>query len=345
MLKVAVVILNWNGRAFLQTYLPSVIEFTTQKGVRVIVADNGSTDDSLAFLKDSFPEVEIIALDKNYGFAEGYNIAFSKLEAEYFVLLNSDVEVTCDWLNPMIGILDKNPLVAACMPKILSAERKDLFEYAGAAGGFIDRYGYPFCQGRIFDSVETDFGQYNKSRDIFWASGACLVVRGSLYKIAGGLDKDFFAHMEEIDLCWRLKNRGYRIMVEPLSLVYHLGGGTLPQGNPHKTFLNFRNNLFLLYKNLPDESVGNTIFFRMVLDGFSSFRFLIKGSLSEFWSVLKAHLAFYKGYKKYRQFRKNEKKFINRTAHREIYPGSIVASYFLKKKYTFNSLRWIYHNP
>jgi GT2 family glycosyltransferase len=345
MLKVAVVILNWNGKRFLERYLPSVIKHSGQDGVEVIIADNGSADDSIAYLKLTFPKARIISLDNNYGFAEGYNRALAKIEAEYFVLLNSDVEVTEGWLNPMIQLLDKNPLVAACMPKILSDERRDLFEYAGAAGGFIDKYGYPFCQGRIFDSVETDYGQYNKSRDIFWASGACLFVRGPLYKLAGGLDNDFFAHMEEIDLCWRLKNRGYRIMYEPGSLVYHLGGGTLPQGNPRKTFLNYRNNLFLLYKNLPDEIVARTIFTRMALDGLSSLRYLAKASFSDFFAVLRAHIAFYKGYSRYKQFRKDEKKFINRFGHREIYPGSIVREYFLKKNYTFQSLRWKYLNP
>jgi len=234
MLKLAVVILNWNGRAFLERYLPSVIRYSKRNGVKVFVADNGSDDDSVAYLKIAFPEAGIIQLDRNYGFAEGYNRALTQLEAEYFVLLNSDVEVTEGWLDPLIDVLDANPLIAACVPKILSDERRDLFEYAGAAGGFIDKYGYPFCQGRIFDSLETDYGQYDKSREIFWASGACMAVRGPLYKLAGGLDAEFFAHMEEIDLCWRLKNRGYQIVYVPESLVYHLGGGTLPQGNPKK---------------------------------------------------------------------------------------------------------------
>jgi GT2 family glycosyltransferase len=345
MLKVAVVILNWNGRTFLQRYLPSVSEYSNHPGVKVFVADNGSNDDSLAYLKTEFPDMGIIALNRNYGFAEGYNRSLSQLEAEYFVLLNSDVEVSRGWLIPLVELLDKNPLVAACMPKIMSAERKDLFEYAGAAGGFIDRYGYPFCQGRIFDSVETDYGQYNKSRDIFWASGACMMVRGPLYKLAGGLDNNFFAHMEEIDLCWRLKNRGYRIMVEPQSIVYHLGGGTLPQGNPRKTYLNFRNNLFLLYKNLPDEKLRRILFTRLILDGLSSFRFLVKASFGDFYAVFKAHLSFYKGCSAYKQFRKEEKRFITRSDHREIYHGSIVNQYFIKKNFTFQSLRWIYHIP
>ena len=328
----------------MKRYLPSVEEHTTMQDVKVIVADNGSSDDSLDFLKTTYPDIGIIPLDRNYGFAEGYNRALSQMEAEYFVLLNSDVEVTRDWLLPMIEMMDKNPLVAACMPKILSDERRDLFEYAGAGGGFIDKYGYPFCQGRIFDSLETDYGQYDKARDIFWASGACLMVRGVLYKITGGLDPDFFAHMEEIDLCWRLKNRGYRIMYVPGSLVYHLGGGTLPQGNPRKTFLNFRNNLFLLYKNLPDKSLAQILLTRLVLDGLSSLRFLLKGSLKEFYSVFRAHLAFYKGYRRYKQFRAEENKFINRYDHKEIFPSSIVKEYFLKKHYTFQSLRWINQN-
>ncbi len=344
MLKVAIVILNWNGKSFLQRFLPSVVKHSAQDGVKVIIADNGSDDDSVSFLKNTFPSVSIISLDKNYGFAEGYNRALSQVEAEYLILLNSDVEVTEGWLNPMIGLLDKNPLVAACMPKIISSERKDLFEYAGAAGGFIDKYGYPFCQGRIFDSIETDYGQYNKPRDIFWASGACLMVRGPLYKLAGGLDPHFFAHMEEIDLCWRLKNRGYRIMVEPRSLVYHFGGGTLPQGNPRKTFLNFRNNLFLLYKNLPGVLLGRIIIARLILDWVSALRFLLKASFREFFAVFRAHLSFYKSYRAYKKFRKAELQFIIRYEHREIFPGSIVKEYFIKKKYTFQSLRWIYPN-
>jgi GT2 family glycosyltransferase len=345
MLKVAVVILNWNGRAFLQRFLPSIWEHSNHSGVKVFVADNGSNDDSLAYLKTEFPDIGIIALDRNYGFAEGYNRSLSQLEAEYFVLLNSDVEVTRGWLIPLVELLDKNPLVAACMPKIMSAERKNLFEYAGAAGGFIDKFGYPFCQGRIFDSVETDYGQYDKSRDIFWVSGACMMIRATLYKLAGGLDNAFFAHMEEIDLCWRLKNRGYRIMVEPQSVVFHLGGGTLPQGNPRKTYLNFRNNLFLLYKNLPDEKLVRILFTRLILDGLSSLRFLFQASFGDFFSVFRAHHSFYKGYSVYKLFRREEKKFINRSDHREMYPGSIVKQYFLKKNFTFQSLRWIYHYP
>ena len=345
MLKAAVVILNWNGKAFLQRYLPSVTEHSRLENVKVIVADNGSVDDSVSFVRSSYPEVDIILLDKNYGFAEGYNRALAQVEAEYFVLLNSDVEITAGWLIPMIEILDKNSRIAACMPKILSVEQRDLFEHAGAAGGFIDRYGYPFCQGRIFNSIEADQGQYNQSREIFWASGACMMIRGPLYKIAGGLDKDFFAHMEEIDLCWRLKNRGYGIMYVPASLVYHLGGGTLPQGNPQKTYLNFRNNLFLLYKNLPGEILVRIMFGRMVMDALASLRFLLKASFGEFYAVFRAHMSFYKGYAGYRKFRKDESKFISHHKHREIYPGIIVFEYFLRKRETFQSLHWKSSNP
>ncbi len=344
MLKVAVVILNWNGKGFLERFLPSLVQHTKLEGVKLIVADNGSDDDSLEFLSKAFPFIEVITLGRNYGFAEGYNRALMQIESEYFVLLNSDVEVTPGWLEPMIRLLDKNPLAAACMPKILSEERKDLFEYAGAAGGFIDKYGYPFCQGRIFDSVETDYGQYNKARDIFWASGACMFIRGPLFKLAGGLDNDFFAHMEEIDLCWRLKNRGYRIMYEPGSLVYHLGGGTLPQGNPRKTFLNFRNNLFLLYKNLPQEKVKSIMIRRLFLDGLSAIRFLIKGSLKEFAAVFNAHMEYYSSFSRYKKFRKEESRYITRSEHKEIYPGSIVREYFLNKNFTFTSLRWKFPN-
>jgi len=345
MLKTAVVILNWNGKSFLERFLPSVSKHSALKGVRVIVADNGSVDDSIPFLKQHYPDIDIISLDRNYGFAEGYNLAISKLEAEYFVLLNSDVEVTAGWLEPLIELMDRNPLAAACQPKIMSEDRRNLFEYAGAAGGFIDKYGYPFCQGRIFDSLETDYGQYDKSRDIFWASGACMMVRGPLYKLAGGLDKDFFAHMEEIDLCWRLKNRGYRIMYAPQSVVYHLGGGTLPQGNPHKTYLNFRNNLFLLYKNLPESQLWNILISRLILDGISGFRFLLQGSFGDVKAIFRAHMAFYREFSRYRQFRYAEKKFITRSDHREIFPGSIVRQYFVNRHFTFQSLHWIYRNP
>jgi GT2 family glycosyltransferase len=340
MLKTAVVILNWNGKKFLEHYLPSVIKHTDIEGVKVFVADNGSDDGSVEFLDEVFPGVGIIQLDRNYGFAEGYNRALSGLQAEYFLLLNSDVEVTENWLGPLIEVMDSNPTAAASMPKIISDRNRDEFEYAGAAGGFIDRYGYPFCQGRIFNCVEKDYAQYEHQRDIFWATGACMMVRAKLYDLAGGLDGDFFAHMEEIDLCWRLKNRGYRIIYQPRSKIYHYGGGTLPQGNPAKAFLNFRNNLLLLYKNLPERDLRSGILIRQFLDGIAALRFLAKGSLGEFIAVFRAHMAFYAMRNNYRQFRKEEAGSITKTKHSEILPRSIVVMYYLRGRKTFSELEW-----
>ena len=236
--------------------------------------------------------------------------------------------------------MDKDNLVASAMPKIRAYEPEGYFEYAGAAGGFIDASGYPFCRGRIFDSLETDYGQYDNETEVFWTTGACMMVRGPLYKIVGGLDPFFFAHFEEIDLCWRLKNRGYKHIYIPDSTVYHVGGGTLPSSNPWKTYLNFRNSLFMLYKNLPDDKLLGTIFSRLLLDGLSGFRFLLSGKFRDVWSILSAHASFYRHYRKYRLFRKEERRFITRSQHREIYKGSIVIDYFIRKKYTFLSLKW-----
>lgn len=342
MLKVAIVILNWNGEEYLEKFLPGVIQNSNYKGVRIYVADNASTDNSIARLETEFPEVEIIRLDRNYGFAGGYNKALTQIEAEYFLLLNSDVEVGKGWLPPLINTLDSDTLVAACAPKIKSFEQPDFFEYAGAAGGFIDRYGYAFCQGRIFDSVETDYGQYDKEREIFWTTGACMLIRGPLFKIVGGFDTSFFAHFEEIDLCWRLKNRGYKFKYVPGSTVLHVGGGTLPPSNPRKTYLNFRNNLMALYKNLPDDKLRNIIFTRLLLDGLSVLRFLGKGKFRDIAAIFRAHYFFHGNTRRLKEFRKQERKYINSYSHKEIYPGSIVREFFLRKKYTFISLKWFY---
>ncbi len=340
MLKAAVVILNWNGEHFLRTFLPGVVRNTTAPGIEVVVADNGSTDRSIPFLKENFPDLKILEFEKNYGFAEGYNKALSELQAEYFVLLNSDVEVTEGWIHPLIAAMDSDKLIASAMPKIRARELDGYFEYAGAAGGFIDASGYPFCRGRIFDSLEIDYGQYDTPMEVFWTTGACMMVRGPLYKIVGGLDPFFFAHFEEIDLCWRLKNRGYKHICVPSSTVYHVGGGTLPSTNPHKTYLNFRNSLFMLYKNLPGDVLGKTIFRRLLLDGLSALRFLLAGKFRDIWSILSAHASFYRHFRKYRAFRNEERRFITRDSHKEIYPGSIVIDYFIRKKYTFLALRW-----
>ncbi len=283
--KVAIVILNWNGCGMMQKYLSTVIRYSTEDA-RIIVADNASDDDSLLMLKKKFPEVEQIVLDKNYGFAEGYNQAFKQVEAEYYILLNSDVEVTAGWLKPLTDFMDSNVDVAACQPKLLSVFNKERFEYAGAAGGYMDKLGYPFCRGRIFDDVENDNGQYDNIADILWATGACLMIRSKDYWMAGGLDGRFFAHNEEIDLCWRLAILGKRIVCIPGSKVYHVGGGTLSKSNPVKTYLNFRNNLTMLYKNLPAEKLNSVMRWRCVLDYVAAFKSLIVDSnLGEFKAI------------------------------------------------------------
>lgn len=294
MKKLAIVILNWNGSTMMQKYLPSVLNHSQIEGVEVIVADNASTDDSMEMLKREFPTVRIILLSKNYGFAEGYNQALTQVEAEYFLLLNSDVEVTQDWLLPLLVHMDSHPHTAACQPKIRSLRNRDYFEFAGAAGGFIDRYGYPFCRGRIMHVLEQDKGQYDTLSPIFWATGAALMIRAEIYRKAGGLDGRFFAHMEEIDLCWRLNSRGYTIVCIPQSTVYHWGGGTLSKGNPQKTYLNFRNNLIMLYKNLPEKELHNVMRVRTWLDALAALFFLLKGSVGEFRAVLRARKDYHK---------------------------------------------------
>ena len=290
--KVAIVILNWNGLKMLDQYLSSVLQYS-QAEATVYVADNASTDGSLAMLREKFPEVRLIELDKNWGFAEGYNQALRKIEAEYYLLLNSDIEVTPDWLTPMIGLLDNHPDVAACQPKLLSIHDRQAFEYAGASGGFIDRLGYPFCRGRVFETVEQDKGQYDDQADVHWATGAALMIRSKDYWETGGLDHRFFAHNEEIDLCWRLRIRGRRIVSVPESYVYHVGGGTLPKGNPMKTFLNFRNNLTMLYKCLPEEELKAVMRWRWWLDYLAAWEMLIlKRNLGDFKAIYRARRAF-----------------------------------------------------
>lgn len=338
MLKTAVVILNWNGKKYLQLFLPELIKNTQDKNTEIIIADNNSTDDSIEFLNTNYPKLRLIQLDKNYGFTGGYNKALNQIDAQYFVLLNSDIQVTKNWLNPLIELLDSDKSIAACQPKIKSYHQKEYFEYAGAAGGFIDKYGYPFCRGRILDVIEEDNGQYDDIMDIFWATGACMVIRADLYKNSGGLDDDFFAHMEEIDLCWRLKNLGFRIVYSPESTVYHVGGGTLPNNSPFKLYLNYRNNLFLLYKNLPKGKLFPVLFLRMLFDGLSGLIFLLRFSFKSFDAVLKAHFQFYKSIKKLRAKRKKllSNKVVNH--HQEIYPKSIVWNHFVQKKNNFTSL-------
>ncbi len=338
MTKTAVVILNWNGKDYLEKFLPSVTMFSNDENTKVIVADNASSDDSIAFIKEKYPQVEIIKNDKNHGFAGGYNKALERVEAEYFVLLNSDVEVTKNWISPIIDLMDSNKKIAACQPKIKAYYNKTLFEHAGAAGGYIDKFGYPFCRGRILDKLEVDNGQYDQAKQVFWATGACLFVRSDVYKQSGGLDEDFFAHMEEIDMCWRINNLGYEIYCEPKSVVYHVGGGTLNKSNPMKTYLNFRNNLYMLYKNLPNDKLKSIMFKRKILDGIAGLKFLLSFDFKHFTSVLKAHKSYYAELKKLKSKRKNISRENNETTYSLIHNKSIVWQYFAKKIDRFSEL-------
>jgi len=330
---IAVVILNWNGREFLRKFLPSVLA-NSQDVAEVIIADNASTDSSIEFLQNNFPQVRIINNRTNGGFARGYNEALAEVEADYFVLLNSDIEVTPNWIEPVIKLMESDKTIAACQPKLRSYQEKEKFEYAGAAGGFIDEYGYPFCRGRIFQHIETDYGQYDDAIEIFWATGACMFVRADLYKKFGGLDEDFFAHMEEIDFCWRLKNDGYKIMYCPDSVVFHVGGGTLPKKSSHKTYLNFRNNISLLYKNLPARLLFPVFAVRFPLDAVAAFKFLIDGGFADFYAVLRAHLYFYSHF---RNLHRKRKQFPKSMVH-GIYKGNLVKEYYINRKKLFTQL-------
>lgn len=337
MAKAAVVILNWNGRKFLEEFLPSVIRHNPVFS-EVIVADNASTDDSIAWLNKNCPAVRVIRNSSNGGFAKGYNEALAQVDADYFILLNSDVEVTAGWITPVIDLMEKDTSIAAAQPKIRAYHAKELFEYAGAAGGFIDKYGYPFCRGRIFETVEQDNGQYDDDAEIFWATGACMFVRASVWKEMGGLDEDFFAHMEEIDLCWRMRNRGYKIMYTGKSVVYHVGGGTLEKQNPQKTYLNFRNNLILLLKNHATQYLFIKIFWRMCLDFVAGMKMLLAGQPAHFWAVQRGHFGFYARVPATRKKRAALKKQIKSFATKGIYRKNIVAEYFLRGKKKFSEL-------
>ena len=337
--KTSVVILNWNGTKFLKKFLPGVIEHSIEPGIDVIVADNGSTDDSVSLLKTEFPQVRIIELDKNYGFAGGYNKALELIDSEYFILLNSDIEVTENWIHPLINYLDENPQVGACMPKLRNYYDREYFEYAGAAGGFIDKYGYSFCRGRIFDTLEKDNGQYDDIKSVFWATGACMFVRAEAFKKVNGFDAEFFAHMEEIDLCWRLKLSGYSIMYVPLVKVFHVGGGSLPKENPQKTFLNFRNNLFLLSKNLPSAYLYRILIIRLFLDYLAAFKYLINFKFKHFFAIFKSHLNFFKKIS-YLQSQRNERRDIlkNKILQPEMLNKSLLIEYFIKRNKKFNKV-------
>ena len=288
MSSVSVVILNHNGKHHLQRFIPSVIKYSP--GCEIVIADNKSDDGSLEYIKISFPEVKIISFDINYGFCEGYNKALSQLTSEYFILLNSDIEVTENWIEPILKLFVSDKSIAAAQPKLLDLKTRNKFEYAGGAGGFIDRFGYPFCRGRIFETIETDHGQYDDTTEIFWASGACLFIRAELFKKYGGFDKDFFAHMEEIDLCWRLKQDGYKIYYCGESTIYHIGGGTLAYANPTKIYLNFRNSLLVLVKNLPSNTLILSLCFRWFMDHIASLKFLVTGNVQDSVMVFKAHI-------------------------------------------------------
>jgi GT2 family glycosyltransferase len=332
MATVAVVILNFNGKTFLERYLPSVLQHSGE--AEIVVADNASTDGSVAFMKKTFPTIKLLVNDKNEGFAGGYNWALSQIKTEFYVLLNSDIEVTPGWLEPLVELMQSDKRMAACQPKIRSVFQKDYFEYAGASGGFIDRWGYPFCRGRIFEVLEKDQGQYDDAREIFWATGACMMVSADVYHKLGGLDEDFFAHMEEIDFCWRAKNEGYKIMVQPASVVYHVGGGTLPKNSPRKTYLNFRNNFMLLYKNLPGNRLWKVLTARLFLDGLAGLKFLVEGNGKDTLAVIKAHFFFYEHLQLLRQKRKR----LKQKPVSMLYEKSLVKQYFLNKKKYFSQL-------
>jgi GT2 family glycosyltransferase len=336
--KTAIVILNWNGLGYLKMFLGIVIKHSADNETVICVADNGSTDGSPEWVAENHKEVKLLLLDKNYGFAGGYNRAINQLDARYYVLLNSDIEVTEGWLGPLVRFMDSNPDVASCQPKILSYSHKDFFEHAGAAGCFIDKYGYPFCRGRIINKVEKDTGQYDSQIDIFWSSGACMIVQSEAWKKCGGFDDDFFAHMEEIDLCWRFNKTGYRVCYLPESVIYHVGGGTLPYRSPFKTYLNFRNSLFLLYKNLPDDKLRSVLFKRRLLDGVAAIFFLMKGSFTSVKSVWKAHIDYYKALNELKQKRESVKKLEIDHSRALILNKSIVFEFYIKGNKTYRSL-------
>jgi len=336
MIKTAIVILNWNGKHHLEQFLPSVTKHSNLPETKIIIADNGSIDDSLSFVKEHYPNIDILELPQNYGFAEGYNRALAQINAEYYVILNSDVEVTDNWLSPIITRMDQDKNIGACQPKILSYLKKNEFEYAGASGGFIDHLGYPFCRGRVLNVLDKDKGQHDTEIDIFWATGAALFVRAEVFHNCGRFDGDFFAHMEEIDLCWRIKNHGYSIKCIPQSSVYHLGGGTLPNNNPRKVYLNFRNNLFLLFKNLPKQKLIKVLLLRMILDGIAAFKFLLGFNIKSFFAIPKAHLHFYSNLKSLKIKRKQYN--INVDSHPEMLQKSLILQFFIKGNNTYEKL-------
>lgn len=336
-MKTAVVILNYNGQKFLEKFLPSVVLFS-KKEAEIIIADNCSTDDSVAFLKKHYPDLRLIINTENGGFAKGYNDALKEVKAEYFILLNSDIEVTENWISPIIRLMDDDQTIAAAQPKILSYHLKNKFEHAGASGGFMDKFSFPFCRGRIFDTVEEDHGQYENTREVFWASGAALFIRAELFREENGFSEHFFAHMEEIDLCWRLKNRGHKIYVVPESKIYHVGGGTLDYLSPFKTYLNFRNNLFLIYRNQRQVNLFLHLFKRLSFDGIAGLKFISEGKFKHVYQILRAHLHFYKAIPRLKKERKELMKKDRNPNLTGKYSRSIVFDYFRGKKCHFSDL-------
>jgi len=335
-MKIAVVILNYNGRSFLEKFLPSVVAHSI--GSEVYVADNASTDDSVQFVQSNYPQIKMVINKENGGFAKGYNDALKLITADYYVLLNSDIEVTENWIKPCIDLLESDNQIVAVQPKILAYNNKTKFEHAGAAGGFLDKDFYPFCQGRIFEFTEEDNGQYNQNREVFWATGACLFIRSDAYHKAGGLDEDFFAHMEEIDLCWRLKSQGHKIFYCSDSIIYHVGGGTLSYMNPRKTYLNFRNSLYMIAKNY-DGILFFKMFKRLMLDGVAGSLFLIKFQFKHFWAVLKAHFSFYANISKLVKKRKMIKATRTNFNSVGLYKKNIVGKKFISGITKFSDLR------
>ena len=320
--KIAVVVLNWNGVELLKQFLPSIMQHSEQ--ATIYLADNNSSDDSIQMVTEQFPSIKIIKNDANYGYASGYNMALKNVEEEYYALVNSDIEVTENWLDPILTIFDNKPEIAIIQPKILDFKNKSNFEYAGAAGGFIDQYGFPFCRGRVFATIENDNQQYDDEQEIFWASGACFFIRKEVYQKLNGFDGDFFAHQEEIDLCWRAFNLGYKVNYTYKSVVYHVGAATLNQSNPKKTFLNFRNSLVMLVKNLPKSKLISVIFIRLCLDGLAGIQFIIKGKFKHCFAILKAHFYFYHLISKNLQKRNSSQK------ENYYHTKSIVYSYFVR---------------
>jgi len=331
-LKIAIVILNWNGVKLLEQFLPSIVNYSSKEAV-IYIADNASTDNSIGFVKKNYPTIQIIKNTQNGGYAKGYNDALKHIEADVYCLLNSDVEVTKDWLKPIINVFNNDKNTAIIQPKLLDFKEKSSFEYAGAAGGFVDLFGYPYCRGRLFNSLEKDEGQFNDTSNIFWASGACLFIRAAIFKQIGGLDEDYFAHQEEIDLCWRTQNSGYKVTYVGASEVYHVGGATLEETNPHKTYLNFRNSLLNIVKNVPKKWFLFVIFSRLTLDGIAGFKFILELRPIHTFAIMKAHFSFYKNFYKFLKKRKQLPKKLDYNIH-----TSIVWQYFVLGKKRFKDL-------